>query len=202
MKACHLYHHIKKSHLVSPRFLKPLPIPFWPWNNISIDYVVNLPEYKQHGQKYKYILITICRLIKIWHYIPIVLLDTEAMADIFLQNIYRLYGVPETVISNRRSSFISTFICTLFQRLETTLQPSSTFYPQINRQTEIANIWMEQYLWVYVNFYQDNWVDWLSLAEFATNNQVSEATELSPFFANYSFHPHLGIESTKSNLFI
>ncbi len=78
------------------------------------------------------------------------------MADAFLQNVYRLYGTLETVISDRRSSFVSVFIHILFQRLETTLQPSSTFHPQINGQTEIANTWMEQYLRIYINFYQDN----------------------------------------------
>ncbi len=42
-------------------------------------------------------------------------------------------------------------------------------------------------------------MDWFPLAEFAANNQVSEATGLSPFFANYNFHPCLGIEPAKPN---
>ncbi len=58
---------------------------------------------------------------------------------------------------------------------------------------------MEQYLRVYINFYQDNWIDWLPLAKFVTNNQVSEAIGFSPFFANYDFHPYLDIEPAKSN---
>ncbi len=61
---------------------------------------------------------------------------------------------------------------------------------------------MEQYLRAYINFYQDNWVDWLLLAKFVTNNQVSEATGLNPFFVNYNFHPYLDIESVKPNLSI
>ncbi len=55
---------------------------------------------------------------------------------------------------------------------------------------------------VYINFYQDDWVDWFPLAKFAVNNQVLEITELRPFFVNYSFHPHLDIESVKPNLLI
>ncbi len=58
---------------------------------------------------------------------------------------------------------------------------------------------MEQYLRIYINFYQDDWVDWLPLVEFVTNNQVSEAIGLSPFFVNYSFHPCLDIEPVKPN---
>ncbi len=129
MKACYLCHCIKKSYLISFRFLKFFSIPFQLLNDISINHVVNLPEYKRYDQKYKYILIIVCCLTKIQHYILTISLDTEAMANIFLQNIYQLYRVLKTVISDRRSSFISTFIHILSQRLETTLQPSSIFYP-------------------------------------------------------------------------
>jgi hypothetical protein len=45
-----------------------------------------------------------------------------------------------------------------------------------------------------MNYHQDNWVDWLPLAEFASNNVVSETTGVSPFFANYGFNPRLGVE--------
>ncbi len=143
----------KKSYLVPSGFLKLLSIPFRSWNDISINHIVNLLEYKQHNQKYKYILIIVCRFIKMQHYIPITSLDIETMADVFLQNVYWLYGILETVISDWGSSFVSAFIHILFQRLETTLRPSSAFHPQTNRQTEIVNAWIEQYLRVYVNFY-------------------------------------------------
>ena len=48
---------------------------------------------------------------------------------------------------------------------------------------------MEQYLRAYVNYLQDDWAKWLHLAEFAANNQASETTGISPFFANYGFNP-------------
>ena len=41
---------------------------------------------------------------------------------------------------------------------------------------------------------QDDWLDWLPLAEFATNSMFYETIGLSLFFANYSFHPRLGVE--------
>jgi hypothetical protein len=45
-----------------------------------------------------------------------------------------------------------------------------------------------------MNYHQDDWADWLPLAEFAPNNAVSETTGVSPFFANYRFNPRLGVE--------
>jgi len=53
---------------------------------------------------------------------------------------------------------------------------------------------MEQYLQVYVNYLQDDWTSYLFLAEFAGNNQVSDSTTLSPFFANAGYHPHCDFE--------
>jgi hypothetical protein len=43
---------------------------------------------------------------------------------------------------------------------------------------------------IYVNYQQDDWLEWLSLAEFVYNNQEHSATKCSPFFANYGRHPN------------
>jgi hypothetical protein len=56
---------------------------------------------------------------------------------------------------------------------------------------------MEQYLRSYVNYQQDDWNQWIALAEFATNNHVSEVTNVSPFFANYGFDPRLELDNEK-----
>ncbi|KAF9881405.1 hypothetical protein CkaCkLH20_01555 [Colletotrichum karsti] len=56
------------------------------------------------------------------------------------------------------------------------------------------NATLEQYLRLYVAYLQDDWADWLPLAEFAANDAVSETTGVTPFFANYGFHPRLGFE--------
>ena len=53
---------------------------------------------------------------------------------------------------------------------------------------------MNKYLRAFASFAQDDWYDWLPLAEFAMNNQVNETNGVSPFFANYRFNPRLGIE--------
>jgi hypothetical protein len=57
-------------------------------------------------------------------------------------------------------------------------------------QIEQMNTVMEQYLWAHINYLQDDWVEWLPLAEFTMNNQASETMGLSPFFANKGFDPH------------
>jgi hypothetical protein len=63
------------------------------------------------------------------------------------------------------------------------------FPPQTDGQTKRMNAIMEQYLQVHVNYLQDDWADWVPLAEFATNNQASKTTGTLPFFVNKGFHP-------------
>jgi hypothetical protein len=50
---------------------------------------------------------------------------------------------------------------------------------------------LEEYLRHYVNHSQDDWDQWLPLAEFAYNNSVHEAAGETPFFLNYGLHPRL-----------
>src|SRR5258707_14132470 len=56
-------------------------------------------------------------------------------------------------------------------------------------QTEHANQVLEQYLQVYMNYQQDDWVTLLPMAEFAYNNTTNVTTGVSPFFANKGYHP-------------
>ena len=62
---------------------------------------------------------------------------------------------------------------------------STPYYPETDGQTECMNAILEQYLRAYINYLQDDWEAWLHMAEFAANNQASETTGMSPFFATY-----------------
>jgi hypothetical protein len=53
---------------------------------------------------------------------------------------------------------------------------------------------MEQYLLAYINYQQDNWVQFLPIAKCTANNHVSQTTGLSPFFDNYGMHPEMDFE--------
>jgi hypothetical protein len=44
-----------------------------------------------------------------------------------------------------------------------------------------------------VSYQQEDWVDFLAMAEFAYNNSIHASTKVSPFFANYGFHPRFSV---------
>src|SRR5258705_5679980 len=63
-----------------------------------------------------------------------------------------------------------------------------SYHPEGDRQTEHANQVLEQYLWGYMNYQQDDWATLLPMAEFAYNNAMNATTGVSPFFANKGYH--------------
>ena len=91
----------------TPRFLQPLPIPIWKWEDISIDFVVGLPR---TAKGYDSIWVIVDRLTKSAHFIPV---DTrytaKKYAGIYFDQIVTLHGVPLTIISDRVSIFVSRF---------------------------------------------------------------------------------------------
>ena len=75
------------------------------------------------------------------------------------------------------------------QTLEYRSQSVTAFHSQTDGQTERINTILKQYLRIYSNYQQDNWSGLLSTAEFTYNNTISATTGMTPFFANYRFHP-------------
>jgi hypothetical protein len=73
----------------------------------------------------------------------------------------------------------------------------SAYHPEADGQTERTNQTIEAYIRMYCNFQQDDWADWLPLAEFAYNNSPSASTEITPFFANKGYHPNMGVDASK-----
>jgi RNase H-like domain found in reverse transcriptase/Reverse transcriptase (RNA-dependent DNA polymerase)/Integrase zinc binding domain/Chromo (CHRromatin Organisation MOdifier) domain len=194
VKDCALCFRTKTPRSAPPGFLKPLELAARPWTDISIDYIVELPQCVRNGKIYRHILVVVDRLTKMRHFIPVTGLTTEELVDAFIDNVYKLHGASDNVVSDRGSQFVSDFWRRLSERLKTVLRPSSAFHPETDGQTEIVNASVNKYLRGFVSFTQDDWVDWLPLAEFAMNNQVNDTTGISPFFANYGFNPRLGIE--------
>ena len=65
---------------------------------------------------------------------------------------------------------------------------TSGYHPEGDGQTEQMNQTLEQYLQVYCNYQQDNWLDLLPITKFAYNNALNAITGISPFFANKGYH--------------
>ena len=80
----------------------------------------------------------------------------------------------------------------LYSQLQIEGNLSTAYHPEIDGQTERINAWVEQYLHIYINHRQSNWVKWLSITEFAYNQTSSSTTTFFPFLLNYGQQPQSG----------
>ena len=77
------------------------------------------------------------------------------------------------------------------------MKPSTAYHPQMDSLTEQTNQTLETYLQVYCSYQQDDWVNYLALAEFVFNNTLNSSTQQTPFFTNVGYHPEFNITITK-----
>jgi hypothetical protein len=156
-----------------------------------MDFITHLTP----SQGYDAILVVVDRLTKMRHFIPCKsTCGAEEVARLYTRYIWKLHGLPTTVISDRGPQFVAQFWKHLTKRLKINTLLSTAYHPETDGQTERLNAVLEQYLRAYVSYLQDDWAEWLPLAEFASNTTRSETTRTSPFFANYGFHPRMGFE--------
>src|SRR6266481_1193595 len=115
---------------------------------------------------YNAALMVVDHLSKWIHTIPTVTsLDSARVARLFLEHIWHHHGLLEEVISDHGSTFISNFSHELAALLGVKLTPSTSYHPQTDGQMEHMNQEIEAYHWVFMSHRQDDWADWLSLAE-------------------------------------
>jgi len=109
----------------------------------------------------------------------------EGLAKLFRDHVWRLHGLPESIILDKGVQFAVGIIKELNNLLRIQTKLSTAYHSQTDGQTERINQELEQYLRVFINYRQKQWPDWLGMAEFAYNNKIHAATKISPFKANY-----------------
>ncbi|KAH9735938.1 hypothetical protein KPL71_017914 [Citrus sinensis] len=165
----------KAETIASPGLLQPLPIPELIWSDISMDFIEGLP--KSHGKKV--IMVVVDRLSKYAHFLALAQPYTaKDVAQVFLDNIYKLHGLPKTIISDRDRIFTST-----------QLLMSTSYHPQTDGQTEIVNKCLEQYLRCMTGDKPKEWSKWLPLAEWWYNTSFHFSSKITPFEVVYGREP-------------
>jgi transposase InsO family protein len=99
------------------------------------------------------------------------------------------HGLPCQIISDRGVQFTSKVFKEFLKKLDIKGSMSTAYHPQTDGQTERVNQTLEQYLRIFCNTHQNNWVKFLASAKFAYNNAASESTLQSPFYLEYGYHP-------------
>jgi len=135
----------------------------------------------------KDVILVVCdRLSKMTHFVATMEgTSAEGLARLFQDNVWKLHGLPESVVSDRGPQFAAELTKELNRMLGIKTKLLTAFHPQTDGQTERMNQELEQYLQFFIKHRQKDWPEWLAMAEFAVNNKVHTATKVSPFMANY-----------------
>ena len=144
-----------KNHTEQPAGkLIPNSIPEKPWMHILADFITKLPI----AQGYNSILVVVDRLTKMVHFIPTTEKTlAEGLARLFRDNVWKLHGLPESIILDRGPQFVAGIMWELNRVLEIESKLSTAFHPQTDRQTERVNQELEQYLRMFINHRQEHW---------------------------------------------
>lgn len=164
--------------------LKPLPLPDRPWQDITMDFVPDLPSCEG---KWNVLVIT-DRLTKGVIFEAIGTITKEDTAWALIRTVFRRHGLPRTIVSDRGSQFVSEVWRTLCQLCRIDRLLSTAYHPQTDGATERVNSVMEAYIRAYTAYEQDDWVRLLPLAELAINGRTNSSTGTSPFFLSHGYN--------------
>lgn len=178
--------------------MMPLPIPARPWQQVSLDLITALPKSRSGNDA---IVVFVDKLTKMVHYVPTTThVTAPQLATLFMREVVRLHGVPESILSDRDPRFTAHFWKAFWSQLGTTLTMSTAYHPQTDGQTERANRTLEEMLRSRVNFAQTDWDEHLAVAELAINNAKQASTGYTPFYLNYGQEVQLPLDQAVAGL--
>jgi hypothetical protein len=152
----------------------PFLVPRAPWEDISMYFVLGLPRTKR-GRDSVYVVVN--RFSKMAQFIPYHKTDNAShVADLFFNEVVRLHGVPNTIVSDRDAKFLSYFWRILWYKLGTKLLFSTTCHPQTDRQTEVVNCTLSTMLQAVLKDNLRLWEEYLPHIEFAYNRSIHSTT--------------------------
>lgn len=198
VQGCEICQRCKGDHLPSPGLLQPIQIPDQAWSTITMDFIKSLP--KSNGRDT--ILVVIDKYTKYAHVLALQHpFSASQVAQLLLDHVFKLYGPPNAIITDRDKIFTSQFWSELFKKLGASSRLTTAYHPQSDGQTERLNQCLEMYLRCLCHQRPTQWYRWLPMAEWWYNTSHHSAINMTPYMALYgrqapSFNYHQAGKST------
>ena len=166
--------------------IHPLDIPTQRWTDQAMDFLTGLPE----SDGADAILTVVDRATHRVHFIPCNKdITARQTAQLYVDHIVRLHGLPLSIVSDRDKLFTSMFWKELMTILGVQLRFSTANHPQTDGASERMHRSLLEMLRTFVHHNQKDWRNRLSMCEFALNNLKNASTGVSAFFADLGLHP-------------
>jgi hypothetical protein len=118
--------HAKPSHNSLTGELHPLPILDAPWDTISVDFIVKLPESEGKDT----VMVVDDSVTKQAHFVDTVItLSAAGTAKLYVQHIWKHHGLPGKALSDRGPQFVTKFMKELYRLLGIKLTAATAYHP-------------------------------------------------------------------------
>lgn len=200
VRSCEVCQRCKSEHVPYPGLLQPLPVPDQAWDTVTMDFIESLP--KSGGKNT--ILVIIDKYTKFAHMLALQHpFSATQVAQLLLDNVFKLYGPPKAIITDRDKIFTSNFWSELFKKLGSVSKLTTAYHPQSDGQSERLNQCIELYLRCLTYQRPHNWHRWLAMAEWWYNTSHHSAIGMTPYSALYgrqapSFNYHQAGKSSNA----
>ena len=173
----------------TPLYRIPTADDILPFQQIALDLITGLPPNGLHDS-----VLTIvdhgCSRVAV--FLPCVTTITgPGVAQLYFDNVYRWFGLPSKVISDRDPRFTSHFGRALMNKIGAKQNLSTAFHPQTDGLSERKNQWVEQYLRLITNAQQEDWSQWLTVATAVHNDHVNATLGITLNEALLGYRPIL-----------
>jgi len=165
----------------------PLPTLNRPWESISMDYMLSLPSTKRGND---------CVFVVVDRFSNMAILDTcnksitvEATSKLFFKQVWIHFGIPQTIVSDQDTRFLSTFWSSLWSPLDTKINRSMAFHPQTDVQTEVVNRMIMHIMCMYNSMHPRTWDEILPYVQYSYNRSLHISTGHRPFQVGLRFQP-------------
>src|SRR5882672_11708049 len=178
------------THRTRPTMYKiPTDPAALPFQQIAMDLIIGLPESNRHDS-----ILTIvnhgCSQAAV--FLPCTReISGPKIAQLYFDNVYRWFGLPKKIISDRDPRFTSHFGKALAAKLGIAQNLSTAFHPQTDGLSERKNQWIEQYLRLLTTAQQDDWDEWLTIASAVHNDRTNSTLGMTPNEALFGYRPSL-----------
>lgn len=159
-----------------------------------MNFINGLPP----SHQYNCILVIVDKLSKYAHFIPLKHpYTTSKVTELFIDNIYKLHGMPLALVSNKDLAFTSQLWQSVFRATGTQLRMSTSNRLETDGQTERVNPSLECYLRYFISAHPQQWSKCLSLCELWYNSNWHSSLGKTPFEVIYGRQPrYFGITAT------